>query len=214
MPGNIKLKICGLRSARDISYANEARPDYVGFVFAPSRRQIFPVQAEALRTALDDGIVPVGVFVNAPPGDIAALYRAGVIDAAQLHGGEDEAYIVKLKALCGVPVIRAARMDREDVPAETSADFLLLDGGAGGLGQAFDWRRVPPGGKPFFLAGGVTADNIRRAAALNPYAIDVSSGAETDGTKDLGKILILMGRLAAYNRQCKEGYNRVQRQIR
>ncbi|MDR3207692.1 MAG: phosphoribosylanthranilate isomerase [Oscillospiraceae bacterium] len=187
-----KIKICGLRRARDVAYVNEAGPDYVGFVFAPSRRRVSPFEAEGLRAGLRDGIVPVGVFVNASPDDVAALYRAGVIELAQLHGGEDEAYIAALKVLCGVPVIRAVRMDRQDVPADTGADYLLLDGGAGGLGQGFDWGRIPSGGKPFFLAGGITVDNIRAATALRPYAIDVSSGAETDGEKDREKVLALV----------------------
>ena len=85
----MKIKICGLFRSEDIDYVNEARPDYVGFVFAESRRQVSPEQAANLRSRLANGIVPVGVFVNAPAANIAALYRDGVISIAQLHGAED-----------------------------------------------------------------------------------------------------------------------------
>ncbi|MDR2484766.1 MAG: phosphoribosylanthranilate isomerase [Treponema sp.] len=193
-----KIKICGLFRSEDTAFVNEAEPDYTGFVFAKSRRQVSAAEALRLREKLKDGIIPVGVFVNAPIEEIHALYRDGVIAAAQLHGGEDEAYIAALKALCPLPVIKALRGDALQ-GADTGrlrggADYLLFDGGAGGAGTPFDWSLLDPAGPalPWFLAGGITADNIRDAAAFNPYGIDVSSGAETRGVKDKDKIIRLV----------------------
>ena len=179
----MKIKICGLFREDDICAANEAMPDYIGFVFAPSRRQVTFKQAENLRKRLDDGIVPVGVFVNSPIEDILALYQAGVISIAQLHGGEDEGYIARLP----MPVIKAVKPYES---RQTRADVLLLDSGAGS-GRAFDWARIGRIEKPWFLAGGVSLENIDEAMKYKPYAIDVSSGAETDGLKDRKKIIAL-----------------------
>ncbi|MDR2052312.1 MAG: phosphoribosylanthranilate isomerase [Treponema sp.] len=110
-----KIKICGLFREADVEFANEAGPDFIGFVFAESRRRVSPAAAARLRSRLREGIVPVGVFVNAPPEEIAALYRDGLIAAAQLHGGEDAAYIRRLKTLSAaagppVPVIKTLRI--------------------------------------------------------------------------------------------------------
>ena len=196
----MKIKICGLFRSEDIDYVNEARPDYAGFVFAQSRRQVSPEKAARLRSRLDGGIVPAGVFVNAPAADIAALYRDGVISIAQLHGSEDEDYIKRLKDLCAVPVIRTIKVDEQNllfpVPCSLFTDFLLIDSGAGS-GKPFNWNALKTHEitKPWFLAGGINLDNIEKAIALNPYAIDVSSGAETDGLKDREKIIRLTARL-------------------
>ncbi|MDR1093715.1 MAG: phosphoribosylanthranilate isomerase [Clostridiales bacterium] len=193
-----KIKICGLFRSEDIEYVNEARPDYVGFVFAPGRRRIAPAQAAAFRKSLRPGIAPVGVFVNAPIDEIAALYRDGVIHLAQLHGGEDAAYIERLKAACGVPIIKVVKIARHSRRSEESqpltlclADYLLFDSG-NGSGKTFDWNLIPRTGKPYFLAGGIGLGNIGDALALSPYALDVSSGAETNGLKDREKILQLV----------------------
>ncbi len=106
----MRIKICGLFREQDIEYVNEARPDYSGFVFAKSRRQVSAGQARKLRSRLADGIVSVGVFVNSPVEEIAGLYRGGVISIAQLHGDEDEEYIARLKeAGGGVPVIKVIK---------------------------------------------------------------------------------------------------------
>jgi phosphoribosylanthranilate isomerase len=119
----INIKICGLFREADIDFANEAGPDFAGFVFAESRRQVSPAQAARLRSRLRDGIVPVGVFVNAPAEEIAACYRDGLIGIAQLHGDEDAAYIRRLKTLSAaggqapVPVIKALRIGGAETPA-------------------------------------------------------------------------------------------------
>jgi len=202
----VKIKICGLFRAEDIDHVNEARPDYAGFVFAESRRQVSPGQAGQLRSRLADGIVPVGVFVDAPPETIAGLYRDGIIGIAQLHGSEDEEYIAKLKDICGIPVIKALitppllgaanrRFDaslREELGINL-IEYFLVDSGAGS-GKTFNWELLEEHqfDKPWFLAGGINLDNIEKAMALEPYAIDVSSGAETDGIKDRQKILQLI----------------------
>jgi phosphoribosylanthranilate isomerase len=190
----VRIKICGLFRDKDIEYVNEAGPDYAGFVFAGGRRGVDFRTASRLRQALSAWIEPVGIFVNAPIDEIAALYADGVIGTAQLHGGEDEAYIERLKARCGVPVIKTVLCPPLPVvPAsgETAADFLLFDSG-GGSGKTFDWSlldfiRCPPPLR-WFLAGGVNRDNIAAAASLGPFCIDVSSGTESGGLKDRAKI--------------------------
>ena len=188
-----KIKLCGLGRPCDIEWANALMPDYIGFVFArKSRRCVSPEAARGLRGGLDARIRAVGVFVNEAPEQVAALLNEGVIDVAQLHGGEDEAYIQALRSLTDRPLIQAFRVD---TPADTrralasTADGILLDSGAGGTGTAFDWALLKDFDRPFFLAGGLGPENVARAiAALRPFAVDVSSGIETDGVKDILKM--------------------------
>jgi len=199
-----RIKICGLFREADIAAVNEARPDFAGFVFASSRRQVSPEQSAALSRLLDPAIVPVGVFVDEPVENIVALFQEGTIRIAQLHGQETEATIEALKRLADIPVIKAIRVSRPaDILAwsTTVADFLLLDNGPGGTGQSFDWRLIPPIDKRWFLAGGLDEHNIRQALSLSPppWCLDVSSGAETNGVKDRAKILNLV-RLAREGR--------------
>ena len=168
-------------------------PDYIGFVFAKkSRRYVTQEQAAGLRALLAPGILAVGVFVDAAPEDVAALLNAGLIDAAQLHGHEDGAYIRRLRALTKAPLIQAFRMDGEgDVRAAeaSAADFVLLDAGNGGTGSAFDWSLARKVRRPYFLAGGLAPENVGAALKrLSPYGVDVSSGIETDGYKDAEKM--------------------------
>ncbi|MDO5344205.1 MAG: phosphoribosylanthranilate isomerase [Lachnospiraceae bacterium] len=189
----MKIKICGLSREEDILCANEIRPDFIGFVFAPkSRRYVSPKQAERLRRLLSPEIVPVGVFVNEEPELAAELLNEGVIGMAQLHGQEDEAYIRRLRALTEKPLIQAFRIDtRQDAErAECSgADYILLDHGAGGTGESFDWSLLKDVKRPYFLAGGLNPDNAARALQqAKPYALDVSSGVETGGVKDPEKM--------------------------
>ena len=140
-----KIKLCGLSRPRDIQAANRLRPEYIGFVFAPnSRRYVAPEQAAELKALLAPGIQAVGVFVNAPPETVAGLLNRGVIDLAQLHGTEDEAYLSRLRELTPKPVIQAFRIrDEKDCLAarESPADYILLDSGAG-TGKAFDWSLI------------------------------------------------------------------------
>lgn len=187
-----KIKLCGLTRPCDIEAVNEIRPEYVGFVFAPkSRRCVTPEQAAVLKGSLAPGIAAVGVFVNEQPETVARLLSEGVIDMAQLHGGEDEAYIGCLRRLTDKPVIQAFRVrtEADAARAETSsADYVLLDSGAG-TGMVFDWNVLRNIQRPYFLAGGLSAENVAMAVRkLHPYAVDVSSGIETDGMKDSRKM--------------------------
>lgn len=187
------IKLCGLSRPCDIETANELRPDYVGFVFAKkSPRCVSAEQALRLKEMLAPGIRAVGVFVNEPAASIAALLRDGIIDLAQLHGTETEEDIRALRALTDKPVIQAfsvggigdiARAER------SSADYVLLDSGAGGTGETFDWSLLSAIKKPYFLAGGLTPENVGDALkALKPFSVDVSTGIETDGKKDPRKM--------------------------
>ena len=191
-----RVKMCGLRRAEDIEAANRLMPEYIGFVFAPaSRRYIAPEEAAALRQRLRLGIRAVGVFVDAEESAAARLLAEGVIDIAQLHGNEDGAYIARLKARTGKPVIRAFRVkSAEDLcVAEASpADMILLDAGAGD-GKTFDWSMLSSVSRPYFLAGGLTPENTAEAVKrFHPFAVDVSSGIETDGFKDCNKMRAFM----------------------
>jgi len=237
----MRIKICGLFRDEDIDFINEARPDYIGFVFTKSPRQISTALAQFVRFRIADGIVPVGVFVNAPIAMITELYQNGVISIAQLHGNEDESYITGLKRASvtsirhhnrtpEIKVIKAIRTlnsskilttnqhelepsvhtrtkkkSLRETPSNFScsppwlnnipsnADYILLDSGAGS-GKTFDWDQLKSikFSKPWFLAGGINIKNIKQAFELNPFAVDVSSGAETDGIKDRKKILDLV----------------------
>lgn len=191
-----KIKICGLTRMEDIECVNELMPDYIGFVFTQSRRQVNEARAMSLKDKLNIGIKSVGVFVNEKPETIVRLCNIGLIDAVQLHGDEGEDYIARLKEGVNVPVIKAVRVrnQRNIINAEKlSCDYLLLDtykvGQYGGSGESFDWSMVAGINKPFFLAGGIHLDNVLMAInQTNPYAIDVSSGVERDGFKDQSKI--------------------------
>ena len=187
-----RIKLCGLSRPCDIEAANALAVDYIGFVFAPkSRRYVPPQQAAELRKLLAPGIQAVGVFVKESPETVAGLLNSGVIDLAQLHGGENEDYIKQLRALTDKPILQAFRIgSAEDVAqAERStADHILLDSGAG-TGTVFDWGLLRNMKRPYFLAGGLGPDNIASAVkALHPYAVDVSSGIESDGHKDRDKM--------------------------
>ena len=191
-----KIKICGLSRLCDIEAVNEGKPEYIGFVFAESRRQVSPAQAEQLRAKLSADIIPVGVFVNETPTNIISLVRSGVISAVQLHGDENEAYIENIKRLAGKPIIKAVPILKPgdaQAWADTNADYLLLDNKHGGTGQAFDWDLIGELNKPFFLAGGLNMQNIEAAVQqVSPYAVDVSSGVEIGGLKDREKIISII----------------------
>jgi phosphoribosylanthranilate isomerase len=186
-----RLKICGLFREEDISYANAVRPDYVGFVFAPSRRQVTREKATELRKLLDPSIPTAGVFVDEKTSRILELLSDGIISIVQLHGHEDEEYIADLKEKTGALIIKAVKPEnREDVrnAEKSSADFLLFDSGAG-TGRVFDWSLLEGVQRDYFLAGGLNKDNVEEAInVLHPFAVDLSSGVETDGFKDLEKM--------------------------
>lgn len=187
-----KIKMCGLSRPEDIAFANEVRPDYIGFVFAKkSSRYVTPEKAAELAAKLDKSIVPVGVFVDSDFEEIMHTVTLGAIRIAQLHGSEPEELVKRLQEN-GVPVIRAFQIKSEDdvKKAESScADHILLDSGKGS-GLTFDWSVIKNAKRPYFLAGGLDPENVSRAVNdLHPYAVDVSSGLETDGVKDKNKMI-------------------------
>lgn len=188
-----KIKFCGLSRNCDIETANALSPDYVGFVFAKnSRRCVSFARAKELKALLAPGILTVGVFVNEDPRTVTALLEAGVIDAAQLHGDEDTDYIRGLKSLTKAPLIKAFGLRSiHDLPAveRCPADLVLLDSPGGGTGRLFDWQLLEDIQRPYFLAGGLSAENVGKAIArLRPFGVDVSSGIETGGYKDREKM--------------------------
>lgn len=200
-----RIKICGLSRPEDIACANDVRPDFVGFVFAPaSRRCVTPERAAALRAALAPGIDAVGVFVDQPPDFIAGLLSAGTIDWAQLHGHESPDYITRLRTLAPTARLIQAFSVRtpDDIARATSspADLVLLDHGAGGTGAAFDWSLAAGFPRPFLLAGGITPVNAADAIrATRPWGLDASSALETDRLKDPAKIRAFVSAIRACN---------------
>ena len=192
MTETVKIKLCGLTRVEDIAAVNRLLPDYIGFVFAKkSRRYVSPERAAELKALLDPRITAVGVFVNETPENIANLLESGVIDAAQLHGDEDEEYISSLRKLTDKTLIKAFKVNsvQDVIKAESSsADLVLLDSGAG-TGSVFDWELIRTVKRRYFLAGGLDSRNVGEAIeTLRPWAVDVSSGVETGGIKDEKKM--------------------------
>ena len=189
-----RIKICGLTRPEDIQAVNQAKPDFAGFIveFPKSRRNVTVEQLKALREELDDSILPVGVFVNAPVELPAQLLNEGTIALAQLHGQEDENYIRQLKTMTDQLLIKAFSIKTAgdiEKALQSPADYILLDQGGGGTGKTFDWSLIPEIQRPFFLAGGIGASNLGQAIReIHPYAVDLSSSVETEKRKDPMKI--------------------------
>ena len=193
-----KIKLCGLSRPCDIGAANELKPDYIGFVFADSKRKVSHDLARKLKDNLDSDIISVGVFVDAPENEILELFGDGIIEVAQLHGHESEEYISDLKDKTNgeLIIINAIEMNDEvDLLQynDSIADYLLLDSGKGS-GKTFDWGLIRKDlKKEFFLAGGLDSENVTLAVdEFDPYAVDLSSSLETDGFKDEIKIKEIM----------------------
>ncbi|MEE0872897.1 MAG: phosphoribosylanthranilate isomerase [Ruminococcus sp.] len=187
-----KIKLCGLSRMEDIETVNAIKPDFIGFVFAErSKRRVSPLKATELKSKLDPDIKAVGVFLNDDLDMVAAMLNLGIVDLVQLHGAEDEDYLQKLRKITDKPIIKAFIIrSPEDVErAESStADYILLDGGKG-EGKSFDWSLLKDIKRPYFLAGGLNPDNASEAVkTLKPFAVDVSTGIETDGKKDSEKM--------------------------
>ena len=199
----VKIKICGLKRLEDIDVVNKYKPDYIGFVFADSKRKVSHKLASEMKSNLSSGIVSVGVFVDADADEIIKLFDECVIEIAQLHGSESEDYIRNLKENTlkentnyELKIINAIEMSDEKDLMEydnSISDYLLLDSGKGS-GKTFDWNLIRNDlTKDFFLAGGINISNISKAIEeFKPYAIDLSSGVETDGFKDELKIKEIM----------------------
>lgn len=192
----MKIKLCGMFRECDIDYANEAMPDYIGFVleFPKSHRSIGFDTAKQLRARLAPGIKAVGVFVNSLETTCAEYANCGIIDVIQLHGSEDADYISRLRKLTGAPIIKAAKVRSSGDIGQVQglgADYILLDNGTG-TGKMFDHSLLDGVEirQPFFLAGGLDPDNLKQAAeAVRPYCVDLSSGVESNKLKDKEKML-------------------------
>ena len=194
----VKIKICGIKRLEDIEIVNRYKPDYIGFVFADSKRKVSHDLAKELRNNLDSDIIPVGVFVDSPQDEILKLFDEEIIEIAQLHGSESEQFILDLKKKTNgeLKIINAIEMTQEVDLLEyndSNSDYLLLDSGKGS-GKTFDWSLIRKDiKKEFFLAGGLNSENVTQAIdEFNPYAIDLSSSLETDGFKDENKIKEIM----------------------
>lgn len=195
-----KVKICGLKTLDDIKSVNQYLPDYIGFVFATSKRQITISQAELLKRYLNTSIKVVGVFVNEPENTIISLCKEKIIDVIQLHGQEDEKYLYNLRAKVNNPIIKAIGVNNEIRLRRVNTDlvdYYLFDtitkGHFGGSGITFDHSMLKDVLRnikiPFFLAGGLHSSNVAQAISdFQPYCVDVSSGVEKEGKKDDEKI--------------------------
>lgn len=209
----LKIKFCGLFRECDIDYANALKPDFVGFIFVEkSKRFVDFATAKALKSHLDSEIKAVGVFVDSPLERVIEALSEGIIDAVQLHGNENSAYISALKACMQsdlgaiLPIIKAIKISDShslaqslESSAQCGADFILLDSPNAGSGRAFDWNALAQSlaksqdftrafQSRFFLAGGINVENIQSAIALKPFCIDISSGIESNGLKDFTKM--------------------------
>ena len=211
-----KVKMCGISKIETIPAVIEANPDYMGLVFAPSKRQVTVDQAKSLvkelhkqygnrysrdevqcsNDVVQEFIKTVGIFVNETLDNLVTIATEVNLDAVQLHGDEDEAFIQSLKERTNVEVWKAIQI-RSAADAEawidSSADMLLFDAyhkdERGGMGEVFDWSSLDAFERPFMLAGGIDSTNVARAIrTVRPYGIDISSGIETEGVKDDEKI--------------------------
>ena len=193
-----KVKICGLTREEDIEAVNECLPDYAGFVFAESRRKIDSGKASDLIKRLNPKVKPVGVFVNMDKTKLVNIAGDCGLIAVQLHGDEDNQYIEDLRRLLPAEtlIIKAVRVKNSDslkTVSSAECDILLFDSyhpeSAGGTGDVFNWSLLQGFPRPYFLAGGLNQDNVKSVLnKLSPWGVDVSSGVETDGYKDLIKI--------------------------
>ena len=212
----IKTKFCGLKRPQDIEIVNRLKPDYIGFVFfKKSKRNVEREEAGRLKEKLDPKIKAVGVFVDEDKEFIAGLANENIIDIIQLHGNEDEKYIGQLRTLTDAKIIKAFQIKNEDAGDESrlqekikaidasTADMVLIDSGQG-TGSAFNWEILKKIKWPYFLAGGLSTDNIEEAVRdIRPYAIDVSSGIETDGVKDEEKMTTIIEAVRATKGETK-----------
>jgi len=201
-----KVKICGICSAEDIDAINKALPDYIGFVFAPGKRQINPDTAAKLMEKLNPHIETVGIFKNENIETVATLYQNRIIDLAQLEGDEDDNYLFRLKDSYGCRIIKAASLDRPLPAFEEMPDYLIVDISGSGMGDGsrgepgssvgsngtsssggFDWQAFSKTvGLPFFVTGDITADNVADIVrAANPYCVNVNLPFGDDGKVDI-----------------------------
>ena len=185
----MKIKLCGMMRCEDIAYANEAMPDYIGFIFANGRRRtVTKEHAAKMKAMLSPKIKSVAVFLDNDINDVIDIANSGIADLIQLHGSEDISYLEKLRKAIpsDMPIIRAFSVKSEE---DVKRAYMEL------LGDGLS--------KQVFLAGGISTENIADAVKLSPYCIDVSSGAETNGVKDREKMLALVKAVRFNNQQGK-----------
>lgn len=205
----MKIKLCGIKRPEDIISINEYKPDYIGFVFAGTKRRVTPQTAAVLAEKLSPEIKKVGVFVNEPPQNIEFAVKLANLDAVQLHGDEDEEYIKKIRSLLPkVEIWKAVRVKNEASvknALKLSTDMLLFDsfslGENGGTGKTANLELIQSIkiNRPYFLAGGLNCKNILSIIKkISPYGVDISSGIETGGVKDHRKIQQIMRILRGY----------------
>lgn len=187
-----KIKFCGLRSVEAVKAANELKADFAGFILSEKFwRCVSLEKLRELRSLLSPEIKAVGVFVNEPYERVLSVLKSGDIDIAQLHGDEDDGYILRLKRETGKPIIKAFKITSEkdaERASRSQADLMLLDSGTG-TGERFDWSLISKLERRFILAGGLDPENVAEAVRnCRPYAVDVSSGIETNRVKDPEKM--------------------------
>lgn len=187
-----ELKICGLSRLEDVIAVNRHGADYAGFVFfKKSKRYIDPYQAGELIELLRSDIKSVGVFMDEPLDSVISAARLSGVEMIQLHGHESDEYVEYVKRTLGRPVIKAYKASEEGALAKaaaSNADYVMIDSGAGS-GKKFDWSILKDFKRDYFLAGGLDPESVGEAIRmLEPFAVDVSSGVETDGIKDEKKI--------------------------
>lgn len=187
-----ELKICGLKRLEDIVAVNRHGADYAGFVFfEKSKRYVDPYKANELISLLRTDIKPVGVFMDEPLDNVVRIARITGVEMVQLHGHESEEYVEYVKRTLDRPVIKAYKASEEgalEKAANSAADYVMIDSGAGS-GKKFDWSILKDFKRDYFLAGGLDPESVGEAIRmLEPFAVDVSSGVETDGIKDEKKI--------------------------
>ena len=182
-----KVKICGLSTKEAVETAVSAGADYIGFVFAPSKRQVTLEEAAELAKLIPVNFKKVGVFVSPSRAQLLEAIEKVGLDLVQVHGQVADALFEDLSCAS----IQAVQVDGNGHVPNSQADYLLFDAPVAGSGQTFDWGQLDTAelAQPFFIAGGLKEDNVAKAIQhFTPYAVDVSSGVETDGQKDQEKI--------------------------
>ena len=188
-----KIKFCGLRREEDVRLAASLDADFMGFILTQRfKRYVAPEEVARLKEYVPSSSRTVGVFVDEPEDYVVSSSKTAKLDMIQLHGSEDDAYIADIKAKTGLPVIKMIKpLSGNDIISarQSTADLILLDSGAGGTGKTFDWSLAKDLDRDYILAGGLTPDNVGDAVErLKPFAVDVSSGVETEGIKDFSKM--------------------------
>ena len=188
---------------------NKYCPDYIGFVLAPSKRQVSLEETKVLKSSLKSEIKAVGVFVNPTIEELECFAKEKLIDMIQLHGDEDLEKIKAIKNKIGLPIIKALRvrdkeslLEAQKMIAAKEVDQVLFDAYSnkayGGLGRCFDWQVLKEVNASYFLAGGINLENVDEALKNTSYGLDISSGVETNGVKDEEKVRNIIERIRTY----------------